>query len=132
MTASPEAPPSLRLGEYCVLRLGAAAATGDGGLTIIAELRHAPTAAVAGQPRPDWFADVGRTLYLEVEGLGRCIADLAADASPAGPCRFTLDAAMGAAIRAGAEFGFGIAHPEQEVGAAVGRAGRTWLLRRDR
>ena len=142
MTAGDQ-PPTLRLGEYLLLRLEApwapaapsSSAQRDEGLQLEAQLQHAPTEVVSRLPTPDWLAGIGQFVYAEVEGLGRCFAETVADAEAAADAhaepprlRFTFGPDQLAAVRAGAEFGFGIDHPRQRVGASIKRAHRALLF----
>lgn len=84
------------------------------------------------------LSELAPCTYAEVEGLGRvfgiAVDDGARDADPAGDSaqgvwlQFAFSADQISTLRLGADFGFGIDHPQLRVGAMVKRALRASLL----
>jgi len=123
---------TLFLGEWAALRfeLRSTAAPDEAGTEdwlLCARLVTAEKPGLGGWPA---LAELARCVYAEVEGLGRTYAsiDSGAASDQGGELRFALQVPQHEALRAGADFGFGIDHPQMRVGAMVKRALRASLL----
>jgi hypothetical protein len=107
----------------------------DGG-SLLASISQQPGKSQSDEPASSYLGELQHRVYAEVEGHGRSFARLEAnpddganEVTPPGYfLRFEFNPAQIAALRAGADFGFGIDDDRMRVGAMVKGETRTSLL----